>query len=50
MEDEQELRRFEQEEVIPAYQESLANPMSAIPIDEVRRNLKDAFESRYRAG
>jgi Arc/MetJ-type ribon-helix-helix transcriptional regulator len=50
IEDEQELRRFEREEVVAAYEESLADSSSAIPIDRVRRNLREAFEQRYKAG
>jgi putative addiction module CopG family antidote len=50
IEDEQELRRFERDEVVAAYEESLADPSSAIPIDQVRRNLREAFEQRYKAG
>ena len=39
---EQERIRFEQEEVIPAHDEWMADPSSAIPIDQVRRNLAAA--------
>jgi hypothetical protein len=47
--DAMEQALFEQEEVIPAYEESLANPSSAIPIDQVRRNLEAAIRERSKA-
>lgn len=50
MDEERELRRFEREEVIAAYEESLVNPSAAIPIDQVRRNVRQAFEDRCKAG
>jgi len=43
MEEEKEQERFEREEVMAAYEESLADPSSAIPIEQVRRNLANAI-------
>ena len=49
MEEDEECRRFEQEEVIPSHDEFMANPSSAIPLEQVRHNLESARRQRLKA-
>jgi len=48
-EEDEERRRFEREEVIPAHDELIADPSSAIPMEQVRHNLEAARRQRLKA-
>ena len=45
----EQQRRFEQEVVIPAHDELMANLSSAIPLEQVERNLAAARSARLKA-
>ena len=47
--DEEEQRRWEQEVLIPIHDRLMANPSSAIPVEEVIHNLKARRETRRKA-
>lgn len=48
-EEDEDRKRFEQEEVIPAHDELMSDLSSAIPLHQVRHNLEAARRQRLKA-
>ena len=44
--DEEEIKRWELEVIVPRYQKFLANPVSSIPLEEVERHLEEHRKNR----
>lgn len=48
-EEDEERHRFEMNEVVPAFDEVMADPASAIPMEQVRHNLEATRRQRLKA-